>query len=344
MKTLGLLTFYLLCGLTCLALGEFGEFQSARQSHPEFFRPGVVEDARLGDESWYVYCGEAEKCFNEEQDSELYEEAEVQAKLNFYSYFQKKEKNPAVKVGVATGRKLYQFTEGKMYYVVLGVPKSGVSVSVPVAKPAPPVSVQKKPISQPSIPAAQAVASPAKQTEKPQTPHPTAPTVVSKPTVTPVSPPVTSANQGAAAQPSSGENPVAGIVAPAAGQPAMEAPADVKQPGEIDDAEKLKILRARLVKNPGDFHTRIRMAKIFDSQGNEKRALRNYSDAARLHVLAKDAAVDEKIDVLSEIASYEESHESGALALKHYRALQRMGGKGAAIATGRISRLLLRFK
>ncbi len=289
MKALVLLIFCLLCGLTCLALGEFGEFQAARQSHPEFFRPGVVEDARLGDEPWYVYCGEAEKCFDEEQASELYEEAEVQAKLNFYSYFQKREKNPAVKVGVVAARKLYQFTEGNMYYVVLGVPKSGVSVSVPVANPAPPVIVQTKPISQPSLPLAQAVVSPV-------------------------------------------------------GQPAAESPSNVKQPNEIGDAEKLKILRARLVKNPGDFHTRIRMAKIFDSQGNERRALRNFSDAARLLVQAKDVPVSEKIDVLNEIASYEESHGAGALALKHYRALQRMGGKGAAIATSRISRLLLHFK
>ena len=128
------------------------------------------------------------------------------------------------------------------------------------------------------------------------------------------------------------------------GQPAAEVPEGGTQPDEISDTEKLKILRARLVKNPGDFHTRIRMAKIFDLQGNEKRALRNYSDAARLLVQAKDALADEKIDALSEIASYEEEHGAGALALKHYRALQRMGGKGAAIATSRISRLLLRYK
>lgn len=333
MKTLGLLTFCLLCGLTCLALGEFGEFQAARQSHPEFFRPGVVEDARLGDEPWYVYCGEAEKCFNEEQDSELYEEAEVQAKQNFYSYFQKQENNPAVKVGVATGRKLYQFTEGKMYYVVLGVPKSGVSVSVPVAKSAPPVTVLNKPTPRPAPPASLVAAPPAKETVKPQNPHPTIHAVVPKPTVTPPPQPVTS-----------GGVLTAGIVVPAAAQPVAEVPADGKQPDEISDAEKLKILRARLVKNPGDFHTRIRMAKIFDSQGNERRALRNYSDAARLLVQAKGVPVGEKVDVLSEIASYEESHGAGALALKHYRALQRLGGKGAAIATSRISRLLLRFK
>ncbi len=331
MKTLGLLSLCLFCGLTCLALGEFGEFQAARQSHPEFFRPGVVEDARLGDEPWYVYCGEAEKCFNEEQDSELYEEAEVQAKQNFYSYFQKKENNPAVKVGVATARKLYQFTEGKMYYVILGVPKSGVSVSVPVAKPVSPVTVLNKPTPPPAPPFYPVAAPPAKETIKPQNPHSTIHAVASQPTVTPVSQPVTSSGV------------LAGIV-PAAGQPAVEAPADRKQPDETSDAEKLKILRARLVKNPGDFHTRIRMAKIFDSQGNKRRALRNYSDAARLLVQAKDVAVGEKVDVLSEIASYEENHGAGALALKHYRALQRMGGKGAAIATGRISRLLLRFK
>ena len=335
MKTLGLLSLCLFCGLTCLALGEFGEFQAARQSHPEFFRPGVVEDARLGDEPWYVYCGEAEKCFNEEQDSELYEEAEVQAKQNFYSYFQKKENNPAVKVGVATGRKLYQFTEGKMYYVVLGVPKSGVSISVPAAKPVSPVTVLNKPTPPPALPVAPVSAPPTKETVKLQTSHPTVGTIVSKPPVPPVSQPVTS-----------GGLPAAGIVVldPAADRPAAEAPVDGKLPNEIDDAEKLKILRARLVKNPGDFHTRVRMAKIFDSQGNERRALRNYSDAARLLVQAKDVAVGEKVDVLSEIASYEENHGAGALALKHYRALQRMGGKGAAIATGRISRLLLRFK
>lgn len=336
MKMLGLMICSVFGGLACFALGEFGEFNSIRQSHPEFFRPGVVEDAHLGDEPWYVYCGEAEKCFNEEQDSELYEEAEVQAKLNFYSYFQEKEKNPSVKVGVATARKLYQFAEGKMYYVVLGVPKSGVSVSVPVAKSAPPVTVtvQNRSTPQPSLSLSHAAVSTVEKSVKTQTPHSTAQTVVSEQTCTPVSQPVTSGGGTVAAD----------SVVSAVDQPVAEAPAGEAQPDEISDAEKLKILRARLAKNPGDFHTRIRMAKIFDLQGNKKRALRNYSDAARLLVQAKDIPVGEKVDALSEIASYEEIHGAGALALKHYRVLQRMGGKGAAIATSRISRLLLRYK
>ena len=307
MKTLGLLIICVIDGLTCLAMGEFGEFQSVRQVHPEFFKPGVVEDALLGDVPWYVYCGEAEKCFNEEQDSELYEEAEVQAKLNFYSFFQNKAKNPAVKVEVSTARKLYQFVDGKMYYVVLGVPKSGVTVSAPVAKPTPPVIVNN--------------------------------VVKSQPIQQPVSTPVRAADN--ILKPQLQPSPVA---TSAVGVPVADAPVDAKKTEDMDDAEKLKILRARLATNPGDFRVRIRMARIFDAQKNERRALRNYADAARLLVLDKNVSIDEKIDTLHEIAAYEEGHGAGALALKHYRVLQRMGGNGASIATGRISRLLLQFK
>ena len=319
--------FLLTCALingACLALNEFGEFNSARQAHPEFFKPGVVDTAKLGDEPWYVYCGEAEKCFDEEQVSELYEEAEVQAKMNFYGYFQKREKNPAVKVDASSARKLYQYADGKMYYVVFGVPQSGVNVSVPlVPAKAAQVAAQPAPAGTGNVPVQPVQAS----TPKPETAQTAAPVAA-----VPASKPEAGQEQATAAAPASAAAP-----APAA----MPKPAGDTGGQTISDDEILGKLRMRLRQNPDDFNTRIRMARIFERQGKPLRALRNYSDAARLITAdtKKDSA--KKIEALVEIAEYEESHLAGALALKHYRVLRRMG---SLIANSRISRLLLKYK
>ena len=127
MQRFGLLIFAVLVVGMCPARNEFGELDSAKSKHPEFFRPGAVVKATLNGEEWYVYCGDAEKCFKEEEDSELYEEAEVQAKMNFFNHFAKKD--PEVKVEVKGALKMYSCADASLRLVVMGVPVKNVIVT-----------------------------------------------------------------------------------------------------------------------------------------------------------------------------------------------------------------------
>lgn len=143
-------------------MNEFGSLESAKAQHPEFFKPGNVTEALLDSEPWYVYCGDAEKCFDDEVESELYEEAEVQAKCHLYNHFSKD--NPAVRVSAEGARRMYQFAESEFRYVVVGVPKSGVTVTV---SPAP---VADGPESIIPVPSAQASAAAPKISPSPPNP------------------------------------------------------------------------------------------------------------------------------------------------------------------------------
>lgn len=316
MKRLSLFTMVATASLCVFALDEFGEFATAKSEHPEFFRPGVCDNAFLSGNPWYVYCGDAEKCFDSELDSELYEEAEIQAKQNFYEYFRKND--PHVKVEVSGGRKLYQYAEGNMRYVVLGVPKDGVKVvNSPVITDLPENTGAREPSVE--------VASPA----------PT-PSVASEPTISPKAIEEKTRQEETAAVEPLGKSSESSIQA----QTTEEVQND-----ELDDVQKLQIYRARLENNPNDFRVRIRMARIFDRQGNVKRALRNLEDAAKLIVQDEYTVPADKAPDLHEIAVYAEEHDAGAMAIKCYRMLQRMGvPEEAAFATRRLSDLMLHYQ
>lgn len=305
----GLMILAALCATMCFAKDEFGDLASAKAQHPEFFKPGSVLEASLNGAPWYVYCGDAERCFKDETEEELYQEAEVQAKTLFWEYFAKKDKS--TKVSVSGSRRMYQVADGAMRYVVMGVPKSGVKVTKGAAF-APAASAPVKPVTAP---------------------------VPAKPVTVPVS-----------SQPI-GNTPVA-VSVPQPAKPVEQKKTEERESVKseeatvaLDDDGKLAILRARLEKKPLDFRCRIRMAKIFNAQGNERRALRNYVDAARLIVLDEYTANEDKVDDLLEVAQYAEALGVGGLALKYYRVLQRMCVPShTAIATSKISRLLLRFE
>ena len=68
-----------------------------------------------------------------EKDSELYQEAELNAKKNLLAFLSKGKSE--VEVRISRGRKLYQFAEGNIRRVVCFVDKKDVSVSV--VKPEP---------------------------------------------------------------------------------------------------------------------------------------------------------------------------------------------------------------
>ena len=297
----GLLILAALCAYACIAKDEFGDLASAKLAHPEFFKPGSVLEASLNGTTWYVYCGDAERCFKDETEEELYQEAEVQAKALFWEFFAKADKS--TKVSVSGSRRMYQIADGAMRYVVMGVPKENVIVT-------------KSPVM---------VAPAASQSVDNANPAESAPIAVKSENC-----PVNCIRQNQQDEKS---------VERKLTEPKI---ADAEESGALEDNEKLTVLRARLEKNPQDFHCRIRMARIFANQGKTSRALNNYVDA--VHLMALDDCVDEEVsaDVLREVAEFEEQNGSNAMALKHYRALQKSGiSEHVAFATDRISKLLL---
>lgn len=313
----------LLVPFVAFSLNEFGGIEEARSRYAEMFIPGVVEEVLLGGVPWCSWCGAAERCFKDEKDSELYEEAEVQSKLNLYEYFKKREKDPDVKVSIAGGRKLYQFRDGNDYLVVMGVPKSGLTITrspqregVPLTKvsPAPaemPPSEKKIASDKQSVPLCEPSAANEEKTSMPVK----ADAAVSKP--------VSVAEEEKLAK-------------------AGETPRSADQE-TVSDEEKLVILRKRLEKNPGDFNVRIRMAHIYDRQGNPRRAMRNYMDAVRMVMLDMGASAETQAEILKEVAWYAERNGEYAIALKYYRALLRTGVKEhAQFASSHVSQMLLK--
>ena len=119
--SLCLISFY------CPARNEFGTLEEAKAAHPEYFKPGVALTAMRRGEPWYVCCGKAERCFAQETDVDLYDEAEIQAKCHLHGYFSGT--NRGAVVSASGTRRMYQWGDGKSCYVVIGGPRSGISVS-----------------------------------------------------------------------------------------------------------------------------------------------------------------------------------------------------------------------
>ena len=309
MQRLGLLISAVLAVGSSLAMNEFGDLGTAKGKHPDFFRPGTVVKASLGGVEWYVYCGDAEKCFKDESDSELYEEAEVQAKMNFFNHFAKKD--PGVTVDVKGAVKMYQCADGVQRLVVMGVPVKNVVVT-PGVKEKTVTPTEKKTV---------VVQAPVKVNASVQKP--------------------VGASKSVAVDLKAEQKQIVPISKGEAARPVRPVVEDKET--SVSDADKLEVLRERLEKTPRDYHLRIRMARIFARQGNVKRALNNYSEATRLMDLDAMRSDADMVADLFEVAKYEDQNGDGAKALKHYRILLKMGNRDISrYANSRISNLLLR--
>ena len=329
MQRLGLSISAVLFALAGFSYNEFGNLAEVRAKHPEFFKPGVVTTAPLNQEDWYVYCGDAEKCLSSETDDELYEEAQVQAKMNFFNHFAKKD--PGVKVEVSGARRLYQWSDNEMRFVVMGVPVKRVVVTpgAPAATPVEHKATEVKTQEPRSASAEKQLESSLHQQTVSQE--------VNAPKTNPEAP-----NTNLDTESKNATAEVKAVNIPLKEQVVTqnaEAPQE-----EMTDDEKLVILRQRLDAHPGDFRLRMRMAKIFARQGRTRRAFNNYSDAARLLISDNNVADIDKAADLLEIAQYEEFVREYSLALKHYRIALRLGDKSVSKkANSRISDLLLRL-
>jgi len=309
MKHLGLLLSAVVLAISAYALNDWGDIVEIKETHPDYFRPGAVLKVEHLGEDWYVYCGEAEKCFKDETDSELYEEAVVQAKMYLFGYFSKDD--PRVKVEVVGARRLYQFQDGNFRCVVMGVLAKDVKI----------ISGEKRLQDNDATKGQDSIYDASYKEE------------------------MAPANRIAQPMSTNLQKGMPPKQEKCGDKGAIEVDGSKKTSVEdkISEYEKLDLLRARLEANPKDYHTRIRMGRIFAAQGKVKRALNNYNDAARLMIFDDCAPDGDKVDDLFEIAKYEDANFEYSRALKHYRALLRMRDKDKAkYANARISALLLK--
>ena len=128
MKTpICLLVVLVLC-FTSFALNELGALDTARAKYTSLFVPGNVIEYTITGSSGYVFNGEAEQCFTgdmAESESELYQEAVLNAKNNLRKYLVEHKKVDAFQLSAV--KKLYEYPEGKMRRVVLFVAKDAIS-------------------------------------------------------------------------------------------------------------------------------------------------------------------------------------------------------------------------
>ena len=133
---LPVLIFISFCTTILLGFEDLGPLKSAQKEYPQIFKTGIVEIITINKTPCYVFSGEAEQAFSgdfSESASELYEEATLTAKSNFYEVLSKKNKN--ANISMSGCGILYQYNDKKTYNVILFVPKSNVSIKIPKTTP-----------------------------------------------------------------------------------------------------------------------------------------------------------------------------------------------------------------
>ena len=130
MKNPGIIFLVICMCFEAFAFEDIGTLTDARKSHPEIFIPGSVNTLDFKSQTHYVFSGESEQCFTGEfveSTSELYDEATLSAKNNFFEFMTKGNKNLSVNMSGTTV--LYQYNDKKIYTVILAVPKKQVTIT-----------------------------------------------------------------------------------------------------------------------------------------------------------------------------------------------------------------------
>ena len=123
--------FVVFCAAVIMAFEDLGPLKTAQRKYPQIFKTGSVNVITINKIPCYVFSAEAEQAFSgdfAETESELYEEAVLSGKSNFYEFLSKKDKN--VSVSMSGCNVLYQYNNKKLYTVVLFVPKKNVIVEL----------------------------------------------------------------------------------------------------------------------------------------------------------------------------------------------------------------------
>jgi len=309
--------------LAATAIEELGPLISVRRKRPELFVPGNVLVVDIKGTPCYVFSGESEQSFTgafAEAESELYEEAVLAAKNNFFVRLSKGDKETFVSMSGC--RILYRYNNKKIYTVVLCVPKSNVTITKRVMPP-------------PAAPATKPQAE--KKTEAPAP----AQNVEVVPAAPAVKPP--------AHLPA--DKPVERHEQPSAG-PAAKVPESTARAAK--GAEDPLVLRPferriakfsrRIKKNPDDILAHSALGDLYKEHNYYDEAIIQYEAAIKL--LARNPFFDtqEKIKLIFNTATLYETVEKYNLALKYYHLVLRhpcsVAQRKAALAA--ISRLRLK--
>ena len=122
--------------LSALAFEDLGPIEKARAEHPSIFVPGEVNILDIGGVRSYVYSGVAERYLEEETDSELWQEATLDAKKTLLMKLAGEKTD--VEVSVSGETPLYQVKDGNSFLVVVSAPVKNVSTH----KKSPPPAAQ----------------------------------------------------------------------------------------------------------------------------------------------------------------------------------------------------------
>ncbi len=115
-----------LASLCAFAYEDLGSLATAKEAYPHIFVPGEVNTVKIKNADCYVFSGQAERFLDDETDSELWQEATLAAKGRFLDWVTKGDAGS--EVSMSSCSPLYREKVGKVYTVILSVPRSLVRV------------------------------------------------------------------------------------------------------------------------------------------------------------------------------------------------------------------------
>ena len=133
---LPVMIFVVFCTTVLMAFEDLGPIKTVQKKYPQIFKTGSVNIITINKIPCYVFSGDAEQAFSgdfAETESELYEEATISAKSNFYEFLSKKDKN--VSISMTGCSVLYQYNDKKLYTVILYVPQKNVIIKLDKKNP-----------------------------------------------------------------------------------------------------------------------------------------------------------------------------------------------------------------
>lgn len=297
-----------------MAFEDLGSVEAARRDHPNIFVPEEVSVVDVNSVVHYVFSGQAEKCFSEETDSELWEEASMAAKNVFYAHLS--DGKDGVRVSMSGCEPLYRLRDGNVFTMIMCVPRDKVVITTenPVATDAPADEAVQKP--------------------DPQTAAEVSACSLTSVSVAPA------ANDEKAGSGDGVSSPSDEIVRDLV----VEVTSSVQDEVPVDIDLRISRLRERLDANPDDWRVRRRLAKLFAVKGDGVKAAKFYDSAARGALRDEDILEEERVEVVYEAACACEAGSQMHLALKYYRMLLHMkvSFEIRKAANARVSGILLK--
>ena len=121
---------------TGLAKDDLGPIDAARSAWPDAFVPGKVASIDRAGEALFAFAGEADVFFPGESESNLREEAVLDAKANFFAAMTDGDRSRSVRLSGM--RVAYHWREGDKLLVLCVAPRGSVTVSPPAPAPVAP--------------------------------------------------------------------------------------------------------------------------------------------------------------------------------------------------------------